>query len=242
MLLRKEDYVNLGKEKEIIEKEAYRYAEGTDTQRLLNYIRTEYTQLTQVTERDLRLTIGNEDFDLIIASGLNRAVAEIEADDRLREGLTEVYVKLKVLSRVQQIIDSQVEGIIALKKKWQKENPEYARRLVSIGTAGNELGFVSWTHRRALHKAKRNGFKISSHAGEEMRDPNASFERIRYVIMTEDEGGYEADRIDHATILSTDRRAWERLSCLRIYGAAQEAGGCNQSTGKKPNSDNQMPG
>ncbi|MBM3248747.1 MAG: 1,4-alpha-glucan branching protein GlgB, partial [Candidatus Omnitrophica bacterium] len=77
-----------------------------------------------------------------------------------------VSVRAFIMMKAQKAALEQVRGFIAIKDKWQREQPELAERLVGLDTVGSEVGYIFWVLRPALRFAAKHGFKVRDHLGE----------------------------------------------------------------------------
>lgn len=95
----------------------------------------------------------------------------------------------------------QVKIVVDLKKRWEREKPEYAPYLIGIDTVGDEKDYIREITEPALRYAAENGLRITEHLGENWNpgELKQALSRLRQGI----ESGI-VKRIGHATALGID--------------------------------------
>jgi adenosine deaminase len=89
---------------------------------------------------------------------LKKQMSEDRVEENAFNVLKLIYTRQEMLQRV--------KDLIALKQKWEKDNPALARHLIGVDTAGSEVGYLNWTHLPALRLAALEGLSVTTHAGE----------------------------------------------------------------------------
>jgi superfamily I DNA/RNA helicase/adenosine deaminase/RecB family exonuclease len=89
---------------------------------------------------------------------LKKQMQEAKIKEEPRMILMLIYARDEMLKRMNALVD--------LKNKWSKEEPEFAKHLIGIDTAGNEKSYLNWTHIPALKLAVVHGFQVTTHVGE----------------------------------------------------------------------------